>query len=692
MKTRLPETALVVGISLLMGLLLHRDLLAGWGSLLPGEPGSDIYRAHWSAWLVAAELPGWPFHTERVHFPAGVDLLPFPALSLVGIAPLTGLFGPDVSISLLVIAYTAGAVVATWWLVRTLGGGNGGGLLAGALLATQPILGGALRDGTLEVLAVAWLPVGLVAVTRALQGSWRWGMAAGGLALCIGLESAYFGSFSALAFLFAACCIRSRKAALAMAAAGATALVGAGVLWVVFAPVIENAGSVLAGTGDDMAAVRSGNAASLEVLVQLALSPGSRGWRVSDLYGPPLAHWLAFGVGALFALRRQAWLVVLGAAYLLLSMDHPLVPIQWWADSPLGSIVRFPRRYLAAFAVVLSACSGLALTGLFHKAWGRLGGRRSDTVEVVVGGAMALYLGLWGAHAGGWMKGYPTTPVPQTPAFADWIAQDDEPCAALLLPVELPVEQTAETGERRRHEMPVFAEFSRAVSSSDQLFLQTRTQKAGRYAPSLVTLARSEGAEGQLAKNLTDLARSTVGESVPNSATAPSAVYLQEMDWLMGAGLKYVVVDEARYGPEELTFLRDLLGRWSVEERVFEDGTGVRVFRLYDQRPKFMEAPEDPAEGVPTGFGGRLLNHRDWVGRIEVVVDLGGREVSCPVGPEDGLFLCGGVHDHDGVWVRVEDVAYTVERRGTMTDATIRILEPRVATEGSVPLPAVEEE
>ncbi len=692
MRTRLPEIALVVGISLLMALFLHRDLLAGWGTLLPGEPGSDIYRAHWSAWLVAAELPGWPFHTERVHFPAGVDLLPFPALSLVGIAPLTGLFGPDISIPILVVFYSAAAVVAGWWLVRTLGGGNGGGLVAGALLATQPIFGGALRDGTLEVLSVAWLPVGLVAVIRTLQGSWRWGVAAGGLAICIGLESVYFGSFACLAFLFAACCIRSRKAALAMAAAGATALVGAGVLAVVFAPVLENAGSVLAGTGDDMAAVRSGNAAGLDVLLQLALSPGSRGWRVSDLYGPPLAHWLAFGVGAVYALRRQAWLVVLGAAYLLLSMDHPLAPIQWWADSPMGSIVRFPRRYLAAFAVVLSACSGLALTGLAHKAWGRLGGRRSESVEAVVGGALALYLGLWGAHAGGWMKGYPTTPLPETPEFAAWIAQDEEPCAALLLPVELPGEETPETGERRRHEMPVFAEFSRAVSSSDQLFLQTRTQKAGRYAPSLVTLARTSGSEGQLAKNLTDLARSTVGESVGASATAPSAVYLQEMDWLMGAGLKYVVVDEARYGTEELAFLRDLLGRWSVEERVFEDGTGVRVFRLYDTRPEFIEAPDDPEEGVPTGFGGRVLNHRGWVGRIEVVLDVGEREVSCPVGPEDGLFLCGGIHDHSGVWVRVEDVDYTVERRGTMTDATIRILEPRGEMEDSASPSEVEGE
>ncbi|MEE2750247.1 MAG: hypothetical protein VX519_02355 [Myxococcota bacterium] len=664
MIRRRTEIALVAVFSIVLALFLHRELLAGWGAVLPGEPGSDVYRAHWSAWLVARELPGWPFTTELVHFPTGVDVLPFPALSLVAVSPLTWMFGVDVSVPVLVISYSALAVVSGWFLVRTLGGGLGGGILAGSLIATQPILGGSLRDGTLEILAVAWLPFGLAAFYKAVKGERRWGIIAGLIAVCVAMESAYYASFSAVAFLVLATQVRSKEGMKAVGLALGVSLVGAGLLASVFWPVLENARHVLAGTGDDMGSVRSGNAASLDVLLQLAMSPGSRGWRVSDLYGPPLAHWLTFLVGSVLVLRRHAWLVVLGLLYVLLAMDHGL--LSFWSDSPVGSIVRFPRRYLAVSGVAFSAASGLAVTAFMGRA----------RLEWLAGGALSIYLGLWGAHAGGWVKGYPTTPIPETPQFAQVLAEDSEECSALLLPVELPVVQSSGMGERKRSDMPVFAEISRAISSSDQLFIQTRTHKSGRYAPSLVTLARQEGGELELAKNITDLARSTVGESVPNSARAPSAVYLDEMRWLMGLGLKYIVVDEARYGEEELLFLRELLGKWAVEERVFEDGTGVRMFKLYEERPSFVAAPQAQREGVPTGFGGRVLDHLEQVGRIEVVLDLGDRQVSCPVGPESGEFLCGGVHEYQRIWVTVEDTAYSVERRGTLTQATVRILKP----------------
>ena len=226
--------------------------------------------------------------------------------------------------------------------------------------------------------------------------------------------------------------------------------------------------------------------------MQLAVSPGSRGWRVSDLYGPPLAHWLTFLVGCLLVVRRHAWLVVLGFLYVLLAMDH--AALSFWSDSPVGSIVRFPRRYLAVSGVAFSAAAGLGVTTLM----------RGARYEWVAGIALSIYLGLWGAHAGGWVKGYPTTPIPETPQFAQVLAEDPEDCAVLLLPVELPVVQSSEQGERKRSDMPVFAEISRAISSSDQLFIQTRTEKSGRYAPSLVTLARQDGVELELAKKKLD--------------------------------------------------------------------------------------------------------------------------------------------------------------------------------------------
>ena len=150
------ELVVVALAALFAAAALHAPLWAALGEAIPGEAGSDAYRGHWSLWLLGAELFDWTFSTERVNFPTGVSLLPFPAVTLMLAAPLSRLFGPDIALPLMVGGYTALAVVGGWALARALGARLGGGLLAAALIASQPVLGGALRDGTLEVLAVGW--------------------------------------------------------------------------------------------------------------------------------------------------------------------------------------------------------------------------------------------------------------------------------------------------------------------------------------------------------------------------------------------------------------------------------------------------------------------------------------------------------------------------------------------------------
>ena len=189
------EAFAAVVLGLLLAVFIHAPLLGALGEALPGEPASDVFRAHWTVWLVAEELPGWPFSTDWVGFPGGANLLPFPAVSLLAISPLTGIFGADVSLSLLVVIYTVFAFSGAWFLVRTLGGSPGGGALAGSLFCSQPILSGNLFDGTVEMLAVGWMPFFIGAMVRAVEGSLRWGVTAGALFLLICLESVYLGSF-----------------------------------------------------------------------------------------------------------------------------------------------------------------------------------------------------------------------------------------------------------------------------------------------------------------------------------------------------------------------------------------------------------------------------------------------------------------------------------------------------------------
>ena len=111
--------------------ILHGPLLASFGTSLPGEAASDIFRAHWSAWLLGTELPGWPYGSLWANFPDGIEILPFPAVGLSLFAPISRLGSPAVSVSLLVMTYTIFGMWSGWYLVRTLGGGLGGGLVAG---------------------------------------------------------------------------------------------------------------------------------------------------------------------------------------------------------------------------------------------------------------------------------------------------------------------------------------------------------------------------------------------------------------------------------------------------------------------------------------------------------------------------------------------------------------------------------
>ena len=671
-----------MALGLLLAVFIHAPLLGALGEALPGEAASDVFRAHWTVWLVAEELPGWPFSTEWVGFPGGSSLLPFPAVSLLAISPLTGLFGADVSLSLLVVLYTVFAFVGAWFLVRTLGGGPGGGALAGSLFCSQPILSGSLFDGTVEMLAVGWMPVFIAAMFRAVQGSVRWGVSAGGLFLLICLESVYLGSFCALAVFVVLTRLRTVEGIRAAGASALTVVVGLGVLSVLFWPVFANIGDAMATSGDDLEQIRAGNAVSLDGIWYLAKNPGARGWIVGDIYAPPLAHWAAFGLLGLVALRRAHWLVALGGLYLLLAVNSGLM--SWWVQSPIGEVVRFPRRYLIGTTLCFSVAAGLSTVVL--KRWVR--------VEWLLGIVLGFYLGWWGKVAGGLGSAYPLAELPERPAFASWIASDDENASVLLIPQQLPQEEGGNAeggagGENLRICMPVFAQLApmedtypcrserSSIASSDHVWLQTQFQKPAWFAPSLVTLAREE-APNILEKNLTDLARGKLGMSLPQSAKAKPESYSREMKWLQGLGLKYVVVDVDRFRASELEQVDKVLSHYAVETRSFEDGTGVRVYRLYDERPEEAKAPRsDVADPTQGGFFGQITNVQGVDGIVSLVIQSDEAQKTCFTRPENGAFHCGFIDPVDAVWVRINQTYYTVEMTEEEDGSRmIRALEP----------------
>jgi hypothetical protein len=662
---RLPEIPARVGRAvaalsgLLLALVLHRQLLGGLTTTLPGEPGSDVLRALWSAWLVGEEFPGWPFGTTVAGFPEGVDLLPFPAVSLVLAAPFARLIGPVFAVDLIVLAHTVFAVLATAGLVRTLGGRWGAAVLAGVLVATQPVLGGALRDGTLEVLAVGWVPLTMLCMVRACRGEWRWGLGAGLAFLATCLESVYYGSFTALGVLAILSTLRSRDGLRGAALAGLTVALGLGLTAAAFWPVIEQARAATESAGDS-ADLRSLNAIDLTLLQELSLSPGSRGWRVGDIWAPPVPHLVAMLVGVAMALRRSPWLSVLALLYFGLALHHPALSL--WSEGPIGEVVRFPRRYLAPMAVV--SCAGLW--------WGSsLVPRRFEVLELLGGLALAAWLGWWGAAAGG-LSGevYPALELP-IPSFVAHLAEDDEPGAAVLfLPTEIPGTRTSEL----RSELPVYADLDAAYASGDLPALQALADKSGWTAPQLVTLARRDGEDVQLAKNLTDLCFPHFGLTAGGATRLPPEAYTEELAWLEGQGLKYVVVDRERYEPLERDQVDAILSLASVTITDFEDGSGVRVYQLYEERPEPAARPT--GQGVGAGFGGKVQSSRHLLGVVRVVVTSGGKRSTCMVTPDDRSFQCGALSSVDQVQLFVGDEEVPVERSGGYTDAVLTVVDP----------------
>ncbi len=570
MSTRRVDAVLPWAFGLVLAWWLHRPIWAALGRLLPGEAGSDVFRAHWSLWLGARSWPELPLPTNLAAFPAGADLVPFPGVTIWSAGPLVNWLGADVALPLVVGAHAVFAFVAAAWCAKTLGARPGGQLLAGALYATQPVLGGALRDGTLEMLAAGWMPLVLGATVAVAGGRLRFVPIAALAYLCTCLESVYLASFTALAVLFATTTVRSLRGALGLLVTAVFVGFGALGLYSVLEPVLGHVREAMSVAGDNLGTLRRNNAAQLGYLWDLAVAPGSRGWFVGVMWAPPLAHLGAFGLGV-FALRRGWWLAALGVVALLLAINHELVSA--WANSPLGEVVRFPRRYALLSALAFSLLAGMGLAVLPRR------------VEPLIGGLAAGYVAGWGAHAGGWVNGYPSVELPEL-SFADALASDDEEGAAMLVvPYELPG-----SPDRLRNEAPVFADLGADLASSDLFYLQARSDKASLYAPALLTLAPRDTAPITLHKNLNDLAFASVGQQVPGSAKQEADAYRFELPWLTGEGLKYVVVDEARFGDEELGWLEAALGPWTLSRTRYDDGTGVLVYQLYDERPE----PADP--------------------------------------------------------------------------------------------------
>ena len=147
----------------------------------------------------------------------------------------------------------------------------------------------------------------------------------------------------------------------------------------------------------------------------------------------------------------------------------------------------------------------------------------------------------------------------------------------------------------------------------------------------------------------------------------------------MGQGFKYIALDEARYTDEARPWLHRLRDAYAVEVTEFDDGTGVVVYRLYDERPPPTDTPasvvgQGASLTVRAYTGNVVLTPGERMKTIEVVVRLGDKETRCPVKASDGNFLCEGVSGMSDVWIELDGERFEVNWSAKkMTGATLEL-------------------
>lgn len=551
---------------------MHAPLLASGGVL--GAPGTDVIRAAWGLDHQVRALPGLPFWTDRIGFPEGVKIIVLPMVSTLFGAPLHVLLGPIAGYDAWVLTLLWASGFCTALLVRAMSGSSAAGLLAGVAIVVQPMILLAITDGTPEYVALWPLPAALLLTWAARREAGLGLPIAAGLSWAIvALDSPYHAVF-ALPFVPIALWGYSRRNFLVLCTAGVLggiAVIGA----YVGLPV-----------GDVEDQRRGTNAVQLFVWNQWETGNVGKPWdyTLAPSFIPVATVAGALALAALRPLRTLPWLIVAVLCVTFAIGDNPENPL--WLERAHGPtagsvgravvafneavhvpVVRFPRRWLVPAALALSAAAGIGLSRLPWE-WLRLGIAVPAAVAVLVH-TLALT---------GYRRALPTFPTPNA-AFATFI--EEHPASGALL--ALPTIRAANTIATRREDIPIWANLDGAIRSADQIWIQLATGRANVYVPhGMRTMERRTARERELETLLRDLddltLPQTTGRAIPPSATQEPPRRALAAGRLVDSGLAFVALDAALYGPEGLALAKAPFADRIVEERTFEDGTGVVVW------------------------------------------------------------------------------------------------------------------
>lgn len=579
---------LALGLALLVLIIHYRWLLEGG---LIGAPQSDVIRGVWGMDQQVRGLP-LPFWTSHIGFPEGVKIVILPWFSSLLATPLIWSLSPVLAYDLWILGLLWATGFCSALLARALSGSDTAGWLVGVLMISQPMIWLAITDGTPENVAFWAVPAFLAALHHAqASGSRNWGMAAGGLAVLVALDSPYHAIFSlplALPILFGGQSLwmmrgRAWLGTLAVIIPGALILYG--LYWglsVSAAPPTE--------LGNNAVHLRNW----LQWEAGQTQSPWD--WTFAPCFIPSATLILTGGLALLSPRRALPWLgmglICLGLSLGPAAENPPIlgeIAGPWakdlgeWVQAmhqahPLP-VVRFLRRWLVPAALCFGLAGELGLAALLDvlRHWFFIKPQEGLGRLFVVPGPL---LAAWALSIVWQQTAYPSMlplQAPILPEALQFVADYPMRGAMVLLP--------SHRGAYRRHErneLPVFANLGASLSSASELWLQTLSGRAAVNSPTgLITMvprhARAE-ATSILLRDLDDLTVPQVmGTPLPPSATMAPDVRAASARALVEQGLRFIVVDTEIYGEEGLKLLKLPFADLLKEEKSFADGSGILV-------------------------------------------------------------------------------------------------------------------
>ncbi len=169
-----------------------------------GSQDADGMKHIWTLWWMRAsvwEYGEFPFSTDLINYPTGMDLYPIEPLN-----GLLSLFVPWIGLTtlsnLLVLLNITLTGIAGAWFGRVLTGSRWGGLVTGLLIQCSSVMAFFVHVGVGELNHLWWLPLGLGCLLQARKTlDWFWFFALSGCLIGAMLSCFYLGFFLAMSVL-----------------------------------------------------------------------------------------------------------------------------------------------------------------------------------------------------------------------------------------------------------------------------------------------------------------------------------------------------------------------------------------------------------------------------------------------------------------------------------------------------------